>query len=388
MVSKSWYSMIGTSSKTMEKIQLGLFSKRGSRKMTSEVANILIKSPRQYQNVAIKFQSLDMDNFQLIIESACKNWKKVEIERITLKSATNLISMLKVYQNTVEDLDLDNLSVINGIGLEALDFPKLKVLKLFNVDIRKSTVNDIFVNCKNIEDLHITSEDYCEKSITSLKTILKNNRNLKHLLISPALVNLIFDEETSYDFKLHTFITKTFDDQPENVNYNHMINSQFDNLKKLSIDGISCPDIIKRIFKMPKLKCLNIGKVDTKSLILSNNLNINKSIEELSYHDDKKDFDFMCCLVDALPNLKKVDMYALTQNMMEYLSSSLKELTALKLRTLNAVDLSSPDLFPNLESAQIDILPSDLEDHVLLLDDDEVNPLVMLLDDIEFLVLD
>jgi hypothetical protein len=124
-------------------------------------------------------------------------------------------------------------------------------------------------------------------------------------------------------------------------------------------------------------------------MILSNNhLNVNKSIEELSYQDHGKDFNFMQCVVDAAPNLKKVEIFSLTQNMMEYLSSSLKELESLKLRTLDVTNLSSRDLFAKLKKVQIDILSSTLESKILAIPVDDCNPLVMLVKDSNYIVLD
>ncbi|KAL7051150.1 hypothetical protein ACKWTF_004355 [Chironomus riparius] len=387
-VSKTWYSIIGASSKTMQKLKLRLFWLRGQHRLTCEMSDILVESNRRYQNVVIKFQSHHIDDFKLIMEPECRNWKKVQIERLVFKSAGDVVKILKSCQNTVVELELDNLYVKNAIGLETLNFPKLKSLRKAYIEFENASVNDIFTNCKKLEELTIISGNIKERAIKSIKTILKNNSNLKHLEMTSQQINSIFDEDMSVDFKLDTFIATSYCHLPPIVDYKHIILNQFQNLKNLSVDSVSCPNTLKLIFKIPKLKCLNIGNIDTTSMLFTHKLlSINKSIEELGYQDHENDFYFMQCLVDAVPNLKKAEFFSLTQNMMEYMSSSLKELEALKLRSLDVTNLSSKDLFPKLKKVKIDILSANLHEHMLSIPFDDCNPLVMLLKDSGYIIL-
>jgi hypothetical protein len=322
------------------------------------------------------------------MEPECRNWKKVQLERLVFKSAGDVVEMLKLCQNTVVKLELDNILVKNAIGLRTLNFTKLKSLRIAYIEFDNASINEIFINCKNLEKLYFTSGSRSERAITAMKTILKNNSHLKHLEMTSQQVNSLFDEDMSYNFKLDTFIASSYCNLPPIADYKHILLNQFENLKNLSVDRVSCPELLKLIFKMPKLKCLNIGNIDTTSLIFTHkHLSINKSIEELSYQDHENDLNFMSCLVDAAPNLKKVEMFSLTQNMMECMSSSLKELEALKLRTLDVTDLSSKDLFAKLKKFKIDILSADLHDHMLSIPFGDCNPLVMLIKDSDYIIL-
>lgn len=384
-VSKTWNSIINASSKTMQKIELCLFWMRGPKRLTYEMLDILKDSNRRYQNVSIKFQSNSLGDFKSIMEQECRNWKRVQLQRLVFNSADLLVNILKTCQNTVEELDLDNIYVKNAIGMETLNFPKLKTLKINYIEVTNGSINDIFVNCKKLEKLYMTGYNQSEKATNNMKIILKNNRNLKHLEMSSQQVNSLFDENMSYDFKLDTFIAFSYCKIPPTADYKNILNNQFWNLKHLSIDRMSCPDTMKLIFKIPKLKTLNIGNIDTASMVLS--LSVNKSIEELNYQDQENNFYFMQCLVDALPNLKKVEMFSLTQDMMEYMTLSLKELEALKLRTLDVINLTSKDIFGKLKKLRIDILSTTLEDHILSIPIDDCNPLVMLIKDSSYIVL-
>jgi len=242
------------------------------------------------------------------LSKSCRNWKSVELKSLIFLSAGELEFLLKSFQNTVEELELVNILVRNKICLEVLTFPKLKSLKITINRIKHGRISEIFVNCKKIEKLCIASNISCYTPIDKF-----------------------------------------------------LINS-FDSLNYLSFNCILCPDRLKLIFKIPKLKYLNVGDItsilDSLSYI---QLNVNKSIEELRYQVYGNNVNLIKYVFDAVPNLKTIVTFSLTQDMMEYISSNLKELEVLQLQTLDVTDFPSTYTFAKLEKFQIKFISSTLK---------------------------
>lgn len=240
------------------------------------------------------------------LSKSCRNWKSVELKSLIFLSAGELEYFLKSFQNTVEELELVNILVRNRISFEVLDFPKLKSLKITINRSKHGRISEFFVNCKKIEKLCITRNIPC---YTPIEKFLSNS---------------------------------------------------FDSLNYLSFEHISSPDILKLIFKIPKLKYLNVGDITSILDSLSKiQLNVNKSIEELRYQIYGNNVNLIKYVFDAVPNLKKIVTFSLTQDVMEYISSNLKELEELQLQTLDVTpNFPSTYTFAKLNKFQIKFITS------------------------------
>lgn len=379
-VSKTWNSIIGASATAMQKIKLNLFWLRGPHCFDDDVLNILIESRRKYQNVIMKFQSLHTDCFRKILVSNHGQWKHVSLERLVFETSDEFIGMIKVFEKSVEELNLDNIFIKQIDDSIPFNLPLLRKLRLTEVEAFKGSVNNLFAKCKNLNEFWITSSDSSEETLTSVKSILESNKKIKHLEITSDIINKIMESDPTFEFKVNTVAASNYNHFRPQWNHTKFIKNQFQNIRKISFDEITCIDTIKLLYKMPNLRTLNLGDIDTLSMALDNqHLNVNKAIVELRYRDLEKNFQLMKCFIDASPNLQNVEMFSLTQEMMEHLSAGAKHLKVLKLRTINTTDMTARDLFPNLRHLCVEIISSNFEDQIVAIPVDEANPFVKLL---------
>lgn len=118
-------------------------------------------------------------------------------------------------------------------------------------------------------------------------------------------------------------------------------------------------------------------------MITESNLCVNKSIKHLAVNFrtiTNVSFEFMTALLRKTPNVTHLEMYRLDQKMMAFLSITHKNLKSLKFRELNNdVDLTSPELFPILESFEIDHIYTKLKKCLLAIPEYKQTRLVKLL---------
>jgi protein associated with RNAse G/E len=131
------------------------------------------------------------------------------------------------------------------------------------------------------------------------------------------------------------------------------------------------------MFHLPELKSLSFrGLWNLQEHEVDLELAINKNIKKLIFVDFEVDLKVMKSLITAIPNLENLQLYSMNQKSMELISKEAKNLKILKLRTIDASDFTSPDLFSKLEEVDIDCILTDTEDEMKKIPREKRNPFV------------
>lgn len=360
LVSKTWYEIIGSSSSIMKRINFKLAS--------NEIEEILTHSSRLYENVEIAEASNSINIYQEAIASNTRSsWKRVKLSKLFFASTKQLNDFLGIFESKIEVLEMDHISVLTLGTSNFNDFSNLKVLKLKTFG---SDVFNIFTKCINLKELCITSKiDSSNSKIVN--NLLEKNLQLKVMEISSQALSKPFA------FKLQTL---RISEMCLNSNFNEFLKTQFETLEILSLPQVANVNL-ELIFQMPKLRELDVGSVkdvDFKKL----HLHTNGKIEKLSYRDTENKLNAMKSIIGAVPNMNRLQCFSMSQEMVEFLSKTAKKLEVIHMRTLKSIDLSCEQLFPKLKKASIEILSSQLEDHLIELEtipNTNLNPMARLI---------
>lgn len=379
-VSKTWNFVIGSSSLAMRKFKLSMFWLRNTRFLSNKAKDSLVESERRYQNIDFKYHSCHIDDIRDILEANNRQWKSVKLERLNFNSTHHIIEFLKLIEESAVELEMHDIYVASLTESDYNNFKSLKKLKVKYIE-NKSLLEKAFVRCCNLRELSIISNDSNFQSFEALRSILFQNTKLESLQLSSQLFNETFTTEiiNAISFKLKVFKAKDHYRSSIGTNFAAFLRTQMKTLEEISIDVITCGEALKIISHMPKLGTLHIGNVNFLNIPWNTlQLNVNQSIEILSFHDAENKFNIMKSIILSTPNIKELKMYSMTQSMLEFLSVNAKKLEILTLRTIDATDLSNRELFPNLKTAQIEILTSDFEDHLEGIPTENRNPFVKL----------
>ena len=387
-VSLLWDHTFGESKVALKKIKIGI-TWHSDRNFFGEVSEIIVNSPRRYQNIDYFYQPSCWNSVKIvcdILSAANRQWKIIKLKRISFQSADEIIKLFNIFASTVEQLDINEIYIFNHkenrIG--GLKFPKLKDLRIKHVDL---FFIDAFENCKNLRTLSITSGDPLQPSVDIFKKILVSNK-LTSLEISSNLFQNVFDDNeisSKVRFRLKSFVASELFKITTNIekirkNFIRFLEFQMDTLLTLSIDEWLGIDVLKFMFHIVNLKSLSIRGLNNIQIAEVNSpIYKNSSIKSFYFHDVNPKFEILKWLVQAIPKLEEIEVHSMNQNSLEFLSKNATHLKSLRLRTLNGVNLNFPDLFPKLESFHIDVITSDLEDEIAEIPSKTQNRLVKLL---------
>ncbi|KAG5684723.1 hypothetical protein PVAND_013937 [Polypedilum vanderplanki] len=377
LVSKHWNKFIGESTNLMKNIKINFQEINVLNPLTSKSLNFFIESPRIYQNVEIN--SIEPNYFKdiySILKSKKTNIKTLKIQKLHCINKIDFLAFMEHLSPTIEKITMNFVFFLPSNEFVPLNFSKLKYLKVKNSGYDMGLFNT-FSDCENIREFRLKSfvESHIDKN--ALINILHRNKNLKIFELSSDDMKQIFENEevmSKIRFKLHTFENY----KCTKINFKNFFATQLDSIQKLKISAVYHAETLESIFKMKNLKELDLGNLD--SIIHKNiNLDINTSLEKFIYKNSTEETGIFNSIISSVPNLKELKMFAFNQESMELASRKLKYLEILKMRTIYAVDLSNQYLFPKLKFCQVEVLHSDLEDHMKAIPDESCSNFVKLM---------
>ncbi|KAG5677080.1 hypothetical protein PVAND_006864 [Polypedilum vanderplanki] len=391
LVSKSWNTFIGKSSKLMKKIIYRFYQLNDRRFYKKEYKDAFYKSQRMYQHIEIiKVSQNYIEEILDMFRGKIGNVKTLKLKELHFNNTKDVADFIEYFEPTIEEIELDRILVNSIDEYERHKFERLKVLRILNIDC-DINCSSIFVMCSNLIELRVTTTSFTIKYKRPILVMLEQNEKLKTLELSlplyhMILTNEILEENDEVVFKLNTFIgTNRYTAWPL-IDYDDFFMTQLNSLEKLSLAEVNHLKNIEIIFKMPKLKELHLGNVE-KFNMMNLTLTVNKSIEKISFMDMNNRHNTMYAIVCAIPNVKEMKIYSLTQYMMEFMSKTLKCLRNLKMRTIDAQDLTDPNLFPQLEMCSVEVVNSDLDDHMWSIPVENSSKLVQLILASNYLIL-
>ena len=358
-VSLSWFAITEQSAKCIEKLHLRVvvpYSKDVPKKFYSASSDLMSK--RKYQNIYLH-------NFRNIVPEVLniltgRSWKKVYISTRNLKSRKDFQDIMKLIEQSVENLSISLTSLENPAdeGEEVrLTFPNLKYLDLNRC--YGLLMKEISDDCRNLKTLEIDLDHFTwNRNQIFLRKILENNEQLEKLKIWRCSAQIAFPLEAIplYRFKLKTFSLKSSEqttDEEENCLF-AFLESQVDSLETLRFEDWHGIGVFKLIFKMTKLKEISIDLYDVEKTIDWENLelNSNSSIRKFNldgYRNNRSKAIIFNTLFNAMPNLKFFSMDYLDNISLQSIGLRCQMLEELEIQEMRANRVDDPLYFPRLK---------------------------------------
>lgn len=212
-----------------------------------------------------------------------------------------------------------------------------------------------------VQHLNLTSA--IEVSLLWKKTVLDSFRQIKKMKI--GIYHYILSDAT----QLESIINRIYEETKKIVYADEC-------MKNLSVgkfkhcDFINLPTdlgLIKKLYQivlgLPQLKSLKIDMRDWEKYS-DFDLPVNFSIESL--HLTCNDLEEQKNFIEKTPNVKHLKIVSMDQETMEYLSANLRNLRSLHVKRICGLELSSPNLFPNLENLNVSFILSSNQDELAL----------------------
>ncbi|CRL06400.1 CLUMA_CG019180, isoform A [Clunio marinus] len=271
-VSKSWYNFIADSSHCLRKVKLNFNAKMiADGEGIDNCISIMENNRRSYENIDITgiffrnvMQALDM-------MKTSTRWKNMNMKISSFDSRMDYSIYFNTFANTMEDLRMENIRVLNNnhdAVARDLSFPKLKVLQAYNIE--PAIIEDVFRNITTLDKLILGSYYLTEKAKDNIVKLLKSNKDLKILELSYSCFDDVMATENineGIQFKLEKmyiggdfFNCYNYQDCIRN-NFINFLASQRESLTTLVFDAWMGLDILKMIYQLPNLKFLCIGNM-------------------------------------------------------------------------------------------------------------------------------
>jgi hypothetical protein len=337
-----WFSSIAFSRKLMKKIKVVIRKPKFSsdKFMTTYETQLLKNSLREYQNFEITscvYLSCELSNeLQEILSAPEREWKSISITKTCFPSTEDLIGIFKAIEKNVENLIIENLSVVDSTSgkhqqAASLKFGKLKSLKIQHVD--RNLFEQAFCWCENVEELHLLEGYYSlgSKGTQLLLKILQRNKKLKKFHISSHIFSQIFYKDISESvsfrlirFTLNNVCEASFDGNIQ-LNFFYFLLAQMEHLESVTLKAWLGEEILKLLFEMPKLKSLKLKGVHCEKTNIpweDLNLNPSQSITHLNYQDISCNDVVFKTVLNATPLLKSLSLYSMDYKMMKHFVST------------------------------------------------------------------
>lgn len=187
LVSTSWSDFIAESRKCMKKVDVKIIGRShflsGRQNEIVKALEFLSASGRRYENFTHFAQRPGLLTSEVInfLESKKGRWKKVKVWSEKFKNFDQVREFLSTFSESVENLDLRNISVVETSidGFEAeFSCTKLKSLSLCNV-MNDSWFLNAFGSCRLLESLEVENVDD-----QALLAFIQTTESLQRLSIS------------------------------------------------------------------------------------------------------------------------------------------------------------------------------------------------------------
>lgn len=359
-VSTCFYDFIAESQKCMKKIKINLSEK----KFTHDDETLMIQSPRKYENMEICYHSSLIKHAAAILLPGGK-WKTIILRKVEFETVVHVIQLLRIFENTVENLFMEQIydKSRSAKVLINLKFPKLKHLEV--ICCQALLFVEAFKNCKMLTSFKIKSGNRVpSEALKAIKEIMENNVNLEFLEINYNIFYFIFEEDISsrVRFSLKAFHIRDLYQIPGAItvkaNLLSFLRSQQSSIKSLTISEWFGIEVIETIFSMTSLENVSLKgfhhaekTVDWKNIELPQN----SLITELTFHDLSNDNLILQKFVSVIPNLKSLKLFTMDQSSMELVSLNCKSLQDLFAEHFLSIDISSKNLFMNLQRVSFKI---------------------------------
>lgn len=327
LVNHEWNEIIRSSTKCMSNFCMGL---RGDWMDFTENDKEILTSGRKYTNVIIS-EGTEVYNFIHEVMSSNFVWKTVKIVSMRFKSASDLLELFKTFESTVEKLILCNVKIENFDGEEIeLNMRKLKELNINYCNSELSLA--LLKKSQSLKTLTLGNSD--EGRWTEIARTLKHCKSLKKLYTSAEWFDVLFGYEfKSLEFELKVLsVVKSSEVKHTHFrleieqNFIKFLEIQAKTLQKLHLVGVFRFEIFATAFQMKKLRQLSASSLGIN----------NWSTLEYPKSSSIQFLDIACnnfssrvilsAIIKSLPNLRRLRMRSIDQNIAQLLKENLKHL--------------------------------------------------------------
>lgn len=342
LVSSAWNFQIGSSLHCMKKLKLGL---RSDWMDFSEDEKRVLLCGRRYQNVLIS-EATGLVSFVYEVMQMSKQWKSVEIFCLEFPTTSDCVKFFKLFEASVENLVLQKVTIreVEDVVVD-FNFSKLKVLRMRQCDKIFMTM---LSRCSSLETLNLA---YLPSNRSEIMEMLSCHQNLKNLIISSELYNIIFSAGVEQLPKLLKELTVNSNGLYVDVSatWNHFfsyLETQSSSLKRLNFENWLGEEVMKLAFRMESLKELRMFHL--KALGWSAmSLPVSKSIKSLDIiTTDINNKLRIETILKAVPHVKHLRLRSMNLETAKFIAVNLKHL-----RSIELIHSSSDDfklLMPNV----------------------------------------
>lgn len=342
LVSSVWNLQIGSSIHCMKKLKLGMRS--DWMEFSEDEKNILLCG-RRYQNVLIS-EATGLVSFVYEVMQMSRQWKSVEIFCLEFPTTSDCVKFFKLFEASVENLVLQQVTIKEPEDVVVdFNFAKLKTLRMKQSD---KIFMSMFNRCSSLETLNLA---YVPSDRSEVMEMLSCHQNLKNLIVSSELYNIIFSADVK---QLPTHLEELTVNSnglfvDVSATWNHFfsyLETQTSSLKKLNFDNWLGVEVMKLAFRMEALKefrMFHLPALDWSAMSLP----ASKSIETLDIvtvdiHNKLR----IEAILKAVPTVKHLRLRSMNLETAEFIAVNLKLLQSIEL-----VHSSSDDfklLMPNV----------------------------------------
>lgn len=323
-VSRDWYNFIGSSSVCMKKLTLAL---RGDWRDFTEDKKLLMNG-REYQNALISYGS-EVLNFIYDVVKSRKKMKTLRICNTRFPTTSDFFELLENFEQ-IEHIDLTAVKIEIHEELPIDNkFKQLKSLKIFLCEDKVGA--SILKNCSEVETLiWEVSVGSCESS-NSIVDSLKCQLNLKKLSVCPKVFNCIPAVKIKeLPFKLQDISVIQFSYFGGNYSIEdqllQLLQIQSNNIKRLCMGDWFGLNVMKFALSMKNLKEVKLSYIPTLGW---NEIDLPSSAS-ISFMDivttcTRNEIKIKAILM-AVPNVKKLRLRSIDENLASFISQNLKQL--------------------------------------------------------------
>lgn len=232
---------------------------------------------------------------------------------------------------------------VRRFGELNLKFPNLEILRAYSID--EKSLLTLLKSTEKLTELFISSGESSldQIFIDNLIVCLKRNKNLVDLYLKNTHFLRIFEENLSVNFQLKSLkllnTSARNEVSPElEKNLLHFIDEQKSRLETFFFE-FSSDQIVEKAFNLPAVASLGFLKVP------SANLKKNFNIKSLEIPFDE-DFASVRKIVDASPNIERLFVATVTNELIDFLSWNFMKLTSLNFKMIS---LDSEEYYEKLK---------------------------------------